>query len=652
MILEQNIPEFSQWIGGAAISWCISAGLLVLTALVIGAVWSIIQYGFKGFWIPFANAIQRGGSNLMLSPQRTWAIARLTIKESIRRRVLFVFVFFMLLLLVAGWFLDTGSEDPARLYLSFVLGATTVMILLLSLFLSAFSLPTDFKTKTIYTVVTKPVRSSELVAGRIVGIGFLGTVILLFMGIASFFFVTSGLQHTHLLTEHEDLTPVSAESEATANEAQRVAFQGLTRLTNGHKHPVKVFADGHAVCEPVNGHTHPITVDKRGDQTRYTVENERGTMQARKPVYGRLSYRKGDEPETHSGINVGDEWEYRSYIAGATAGSPTNQSAVFAFSGISDSLFSKETLAKGLPVEMTVGVMRTVKGNIEERVTGNLLIRNPKTGLRVEVGTFSTEEFITKTVTIPVKMTRTPMIVQRHLTVSDGQTSNTVSLPSDAVVEAERKDPNLTERREFDFFKDFVVDGNVEIWLQCIDNMQYLGVSQRDLYFRVADASVELNFVKGYFGIWMQMIALTAFGVMFSTFLSGTVALVSTMAIMVIGFSKAFFIEIGWNRVLGGGPFESFYRLMIQQNMVTDLPNTFSTSFIKVCDQIFSYFLLLIGQAIPPLSDYAVYGTALISGFNIPGDWLLNHGVMTLAYSVPIFIAGYLILSNREVAKS
>jgi hypothetical protein len=458
------------------------------------------------------------------------------------------------------------------------------------------------------------------------------------------------LQHTHILTEYEDLTPVSAESEATASEAQRVTFQGLTRLANGHKHPVKVFADGHAVCEPVNGHTHHVAIDKRGEQTRYSVENAQGTMQARQPVYGRLSYRKGDAAETRSGINVGDEWEYRSYIAGATAGTPTNEAAVFAFSGISDSLFSQETLAKGLPVEMTVGVMRTVKGNIEERVTGNLLIRNPKTGLRVEVGTFSTEEFITKTVTIPVKMTRTPMLVQRHLMGSDGQT---VSLPTDAVVEAERKDPNLTERREFDFFKDFVDDnGNVEIWLQCIDNMQYLGVSQRDLYFRVADASVELNFVKGYFGIWMQMIALTAFGVMFSTFLSGTVALVSTIAIMVVGFSKAFFVEIGLNRVLGGGPFESFYRLMIQQNMVTDLPNTFSTSFIKVCDQIFSYFLLLVGQAIPPLSDYAVHGKALISGCNIPGDWLLNHGVMTLAYAVPIFIAGYLILSNREVAKS
>ncbi|MDR3183684.1 MAG: hypothetical protein LBT89_12345 [Planctomycetaceae bacterium] len=649
MILEQNIPPFSQWIAGAAIHWIIAAATLCAVAMIIGAVWAFVQYGFKGSWIPFANAVRRGGSSLILSPQRTWAIVRLTIKESVRRRVLFIFVFFMLLLLVAGWFLDPGSEDPARLYLSFVLGATTVMILLMSLFLSAFSLPTDFKTKTIYTVVTKPVRSSELVLGRIIGITLLGTLILVLMGVFSFLFVTNGLQHTHLLTEKEDLTPVSVENDQTASDTQRITFRGETRLANGHKHPVTVFADGHAVCEPVNGHTHRISVDKRGDLTRYSVEAERGTMQARQPVYGKLSYRRGNDPETRSGINVGDEWEYRSYIAGATAGSPTTEAAVFAFTGIHESLFTKQSLAAGLPVEMTVGIMRTVKGNIEERVTGNLFVRNPKTGLRIEVGTFSTEEFITKTVTIPVKMTRTPMLVQRNVTANDG---GAVKIPDNNVIAKEKADTLFTERREFDFFKDFVAGGEVEIWLQCIDNMQYLGVSQRDLYFRVADASVELNFVKGFFGIWMQMIMLTAFGVLFSTFLSGTVAMVSTVGVLVVGFAKAFFIEIGLNRVLGGGPFESFYRLMIQQNMVTDLPNTFSTSFIKVCDQIFSLFLRLIGQAIPPLSDYEVYAAALVSGFNIPSDWLLIHGIMTLAYALPIFVVAYLILSNREVAKS
>ena len=44
-----------------------------------------------------------------------------------------VFGVFILILLFAGWFLDPGSPDPARLYLVFVLTATSYLVLLLAL---------------------------------------------------------------------------------------------------------------------------------------------------------------------------------------------------------------------------------------------------------------------------------------------------------------------------------------------------------------------------------------------------------------------------------------------------------------------------------------------------------------------------------------
>jgi hypothetical protein len=176
-------------------------------------------------------------------------------------------------------------------------------------------------------------------------------------------------------------------------------------------------------------------------------------------------------------------------------------------------------------------------------------------------------------------------------------------------------------------------------------------VAKADLYLRAADASVALNFFKGFYKIWMQMVILISFGVLFSTFLSGPVAMISTIGILIAGFAKSFVIELGFNRTLGGGPFESLYRLMIQQNMVVDLQTSLATQFIKAADIAFSPFLLLIGQAVPPLSEYAVYDNALVNGFNIPMDWILNHSAMTLAYAVPLFIIAYLILSNREVAQ-
>ena len=649
MILEQNIPDFFDWIGPALLDWVLAVVILLVIVLVIGAVLALIGYGPARFGTPFRRAILRGIENALVSPTRTWAIALLTIKESIRRQVMFIFGMFLILILITGWFLDAGSENPAKLYLSFVTGATTILMLLLSLFLSAFSLPTDFKMKTIYTVVTKPVRSSELILGRIVGIGLIGTFILILMGGASYAFVVSGLRHTHLLSEREDLTPVSIDSADNSLDAQRVTFRGETQLSNGHKHPVTVYTDGRVFIDEVNGHTHQAAQEKRGEQTRYRIEVEQGTLQARIPVYCKdLSFRKSNGLEDREGINVGDEWEYRSYIGGPADGITASEAAIFFFAGVRESQFTPETLALGLPVEVTMGVFRTHKGDIEQRVNGSLSIRNPKTGLRVEVMTFSTEEFITKILLIPRKFEGTPQIVQRQGRNKDGVS---FILPSNEVAEAGRNDIRLTQRREFDVFEDFVADGEVEIWLHCLDRGQYVGVAKADLYLRAADASVTLNFIKGFYKIWMQMVILIAFGVLFSTFLSGPVAMISTLGVLVAGFTKSFVTELGLNRVLGGGPFEAFYRLITQQNLVVDLPTSAATQFIKATDVVFSKFLLLVGQAVPPLSEYAVYDSALVSGFDIPMNWILHHSIVTLAYAVPVFIVAYLILSNREVAQ-
>jgi len=667
MILERQIPPFLEWllvgstfqqgettevIPGALQSWLLAVGILLLTTMIVGVVLTVLRHGFGDFITPFFRAVQRGIEDFtLISFRRTWAVARLTIKESLRRRVMFVFALFMLILLVAGWFLDPNSENPAKLYFSFVMGATSVLVLLLSLFLSSFSLPTDFKTKTIYSVVTKPVRSSEIVFGRILGISLIGTGILFFMAVVSFCFVVWGLQHKHLLLEREDLAAVSLDTGTKADDPKRVTFQGLTRLANGHKHEVKVHADGSVSVEAVNGHTHLVTPVRVGEQTRYDVSVERGTLQSRVPIYGKLGFRGKDGLDTSKGINVGDEWEYRSYIGGSTRLSETanEESAIFAFDGIRESMFPKDRFTRGVPVEMTLGVFRTHKGDIEKRVTASLAVRNPATGLKVEVMTFSTEKFITKALLIPWTFEGSPQITQRK--GRDTTTGEFFAYPDDVTAQRMKADPNFANRKEFDLFKDFVADGKFEVWLQCIDNGQYIGVAQADLYLRAEDGDVRFNFAKGFFGLWMEMIVIISFGVLFSTFLSGAVAMISSIGVLIAGFSKAFFMEIGLNKVLGGGPVESFYRLIIQQNMVVDLPSSFATTFIKSVDKVFGLFMQLFGQAIPPLSDYAVYDNALVSGFDIPGNWLLVHGVMTFSYVTPLFIVAYLILSNREVAK-
>ncbi|MDR2344756.1 MAG: hypothetical protein LBE18_01695 [Planctomycetaceae bacterium] len=656
MIIEHSVPAFFDWIYPAARSWIETFLLFLVVSLAISFILCLLRYGFKGAYIPFVYASKRALANLTSSSiNRTWAIAKLTIIEAIRGRVIYVLILFLGLLLFAGWFLDPQVDDPARYYLSFVLFSTMILVMLTSLFLSSFSLPNDIKNKTIYAVVTKPVCSSEIVFGRIIGVSIIGTVFLFLMGITSYYFVISELQHTHVLTEQSDLTPVSLTPDTNENDPKRVVMRGRTRATNGHRHDVEILADNTIEVSVVNGHNHTIKieeVEKSESFKRYIVGTARGSLQARIPVYGELIFRDGDGNDTKKGINVGHEWEYRSYIGGKTSETTANEeSAIFMFKNLKETMFpkSKESFQYGLPIEMTVGVFRTVKANIEKPVYASLSVRNPKNGLTVEVMTFGTEESIIKSLVIPWNISGTPQIIQRKGR-NDGQH---YEMPSRQETAEARNDPTLNARRQFDFFNDFVADGQVEIWLKCIDRHQYIGVAQADLYVRADNASVKLNFIKGFYSIWMRMIIVTAFGVLFSTFLSGAIAMLSTIGVMIAGFSKSFLVQIGIGDILGGGPFESLYRLMLQQNMVVDLESAvYATTFVKHADFIYSrIFLYPIGRAIPPLSEYGIYDQALISGFNIPAAWLLNHSIMTFAYAVPFFFVAYLILSNRELAK-
>lgn len=142
-----------------------------------------------------------------------------------------------------------------------------------------------------------------------------------------------------------------------------------------------------------------------------------------------------------------------------------------------------------------------------------------------------------------------------------------------------------------------------------------------------------------------------------STFLSGPVAMLGTIGVMVAGFCKVFLLNIGLGSIkigepiLGGGPFESFWRIIAGTDMMTDLPASVATTLVKTLDTVVGAFLALFGQAIPPLANFQIYNTAVSSGFDISPAWMLQHGVETCAYLFPIFLVGYLILSNREMGK-
>ena len=103
-------------------------------------------------------------------------------------------------------------------------------------------------------------------------------------------------------------------------------------------------------------------------------------------------------------------------------------------------------------------------------------------------------------------------------------------------LEIEGQDNN--ETKILNVFDDLVDEnGQLNIIIRCLDRSQYLGVTQSGVYLRPAENAFWWNLTKAYISIWLQMTMVIAFGVMFSTFLSGPVAMVATFVCVLLGFS-------------------------------------------------------------------------------------------------------------------
>ena len=303
MILEQQVLPFLDWFRAATAQFLIVLVVLSGFGLFAGYLFSALHYGPGRAWGRLFAAVGTGVQDLRhLSLRRLGAMTTLAIKESVRRNVLVVFFVFVVILLFAGWYLDTTSENPAKLYISFVLKATNFLVVMLAVFLSTFSLPNDIKSKTIFTVVTKPVRAWEIVLGRILGFAAIGTLILGLMCLFSYVFVTRGLQHTHRV-EMSSLHRVDEE---------KPLQKGETSMDAGHRHELTVDENGDGATDSRLGHFHVI----QQKAERLVVGKPQGNLEARVPIYGSLRFlnRKGEL--SAQGINVGKEWFYRGYVEG------------------------------------------------------------------------------------------------------------------------------------------------------------------------------------------------------------------------------------------------------------------------------------------------------------------------------------------------
>jgi ABC-type transport system involved in multi-copper enzyme maturation permease subunit len=99
-----------------------------------------------------------------------WRIAKITVAEARRRRVVQAVVILVVLILFSMTFFSYLSPaEQSRMLISGGLAAITVFGILLAIFVAAFLIPQEIENRTVYAILAKPVRRFEFILGKYLG---------------------------------------------------------------------------------------------------------------------------------------------------------------------------------------------------------------------------------------------------------------------------------------------------------------------------------------------------------------------------------------------------------------------------------------------------------------------------------------------------
>jgi len=111
-----------------------------------------------------------------------WAVATNTARQALRMKVAIVFIVLLAVLLPTMGLAVTGDgtlKGRLQTFVSYGLSLTTFLLSLLTISASIYTLSSDIKYRQIYTVITKPIRRSQLLVGKLLGVLMLNAALLI-----------------------------------------------------------------------------------------------------------------------------------------------------------------------------------------------------------------------------------------------------------------------------------------------------------------------------------------------------------------------------------------------------------------------------------------------------------------------------------------
>jgi len=110
-----------------------------------------------------------------------WAVAANTIKQAVRMKIATVFIILLLVLLPLMAVSMTGDgtiKGRLQTFISYGLSLTSLLLCLLTIIVSIYSITSDIDHRQIYTVITKPIHRFQLLFGKLLGVILLDVLLL------------------------------------------------------------------------------------------------------------------------------------------------------------------------------------------------------------------------------------------------------------------------------------------------------------------------------------------------------------------------------------------------------------------------------------------------------------------------------------------
>jgi hypothetical protein len=116
-----------------------------------------------------------------LAMRSIWAVATNTLKQALRMKIAAVFIVLLIVLLpVMGLSMTGDGTLMGRLqtFVSYSLSLTNLLLCLLTIIVTIYTLTSDIQQRQIYSVITKPIRRYQLLLGKLLGVVLLNTALL------------------------------------------------------------------------------------------------------------------------------------------------------------------------------------------------------------------------------------------------------------------------------------------------------------------------------------------------------------------------------------------------------------------------------------------------------------------------------------------